>query len=364
MNSWPDFLSNPKQLLDIFKSTAPVLTVLVISGITLWIAYRVLFKKDSEQKPENIVVKQLIMLGFSLLGVIAFLVVIPLDEVTRSHIFTLIGILFTGVIALSSTQLMASIMAGLMLRLIHNFKTGDFIRIKDLFGRITERGLTHIEIQREDRSLTTFSNLFMVTNPFTVIRSSGTIISTNLSLGYDLSHSRIEELLIEAALKTGLLEPFVHIVELGDFSITYRIAGFLADVKRIITARSDLRKQVLDTLHSNEIEIVSPSFMNQRRISEHQKSIPSTCEIEPEQPIEKSDPENMIFDKADEAETLESLQKERSDLKAMIEDLHKTEKSKSGDAKLQLKLAIKSAEQRLETLSREYETIKHKIEEP
>jgi small-conductance mechanosensitive channel len=353
-----------KQLLAMFKTVAPVLVALAIIAIALWIVSRILFKKHRDQKPENIVLKQLIMLGVSLLGVILFLAVIPLDEVIRGHVFTLVGILFTGVIALSSTQLMASIMAGLMLRLIHNFKTGDFIRVKDLFGRITERGLTHIEIQREDRSLTTFSNLFMVTHPFTVIRSSGTIISTNLSLGYDLSHTRIEELLVEAALKTGLLEPFVHIVELGDFSITYRIAGFLADVKRIITARSNLRKQVLDTLHSNEIEIVSPTFMNQRRISEHHKTIPGTCEIEPEQPVEKTDPENIIFDKADEAETLEDLQKERRDLNTMIEDLRQSEKSKTGAAKLQLKLAIKSAEQRLETLGQEYEAVKYKIEEP
>ena len=32
-------------------------------------------------------------------------------------------------------------------------------------------------------------------------------------------------LLIEAAEKSGLEEPFVHIIEIGNYSITYRISG-------------------------------------------------------------------------------------------------------------------------------------------
>ena len=52
--------------------------------------------------------------------------------------------------------------------------TGDFISAGDQFGRVTERGLFHTEIQTETRDLTTVPNLFLVTHPVTTVRSSGT----------------------------------------------------------------------------------------------------------------------------------------------------------------------------------------------
>ena len=55
------------------------------------------------------------------------------------------------------------------------------------------------EIQTERRNLTTFPNLYLVTNPVRVMRSSGTVISVEVSLGYDVSRHLVEKLLLEAA---------------------------------------------------------------------------------------------------------------------------------------------------------------------
>ena len=65
------------------------------------------------------------------------------------------------------------------LRAVRNFRMGDFIRVAEHFGRVSERGLFHTEIQTENRDLTTLPNLFLVTHPVTTIRTSGTIVSTN-----------------------------------------------------------------------------------------------------------------------------------------------------------------------------------------
>jgi small conductance mechanosensitive channel len=45
--------------------------------------------------------------------------------------------------------------------------------------------------------------------------------STTLSLGFDAHHLTVEPLLIEAAAKSGLEEPFVHILEIGNYAVTY-----------------------------------------------------------------------------------------------------------------------------------------------
>ena len=108
--------------------------------------------------------------------------------------------------------------------MIKSFRPGDFIHIGDRFGRVTERGLFHTEIQTEDRDLVTFPNLHLVTNPVSVVHSTGTIISATLSLGYDIAHAELEPLMKRAAEQAGLQEPFVLINELGDFSVnTFKV---------------------------------------------------------------------------------------------------------------------------------------------
>ena len=81
-----------------------------------------------------------------------------MTDSTRGQIITLMGLVITGVIALSSTSFVANIMAGLMLQVVKSFKPGDFVRVGEYFGRVTERGLFHVEIQTEDRDLTTLPN--------------------------------------------------------------------------------------------------------------------------------------------------------------------------------------------------------------
>src|SRR5690606_32831704 len=102
-----------------------------------------------------------------------------------------------------------------------------------------------------------------------------------LSLGYDLSWHAIEALLKQAAEKAGLEEPFVQVRELGDYSVRYRVAGFLPEVKYLLTERSNLLKHVMDELHGHGVEIVSPSFMNQRRLAEDRKMIPPVHRAKP-----------------------------------------------------------------------------------
>ena len=129
---------------------------------------------------------QIITLLLSLVGLIAIIVALPLKESTTGQLLSLLGLLLSAAIALSSTTLLGNILAGLMLRAIKNFRPGDFVRIGEHFGRVSERGLFHIEIQTEDRDLTTLPNLHLVTNPVKVIRSSGALITAEVSLGYDI----------------------------------------------------------------------------------------------------------------------------------------------------------------------------------
>jgi small-conductance mechanosensitive channel len=273
------------------------------------------------------------MLVLTGIGIVLILLALPLSEATRGQLLGLLGLLLTAVIALASTTFVANAMAGLMLRIVRNFRPGDFIRVGEHFGRMTERGLFHTEIQTEDRDLTTLPNLYLVTNPVTVVRGSGTIVSATLSLGYDVHHAAVERLLLDAARDAGLEEPFVLIDELGNFAVSYRIAGFLREVKQMLTSRSRLRATVLTALHGAGIEIVSPTFMNQRPLDVRRPILPREMEPAAERrpPLQEKAPEELIFDKAERAQELAALRLEREKLAAEILELE-TEKGAASEA--------------------------------
>ena len=287
-------------------------------AFSLWFAHRLLLVRQS-MGTEAKLPRQVIMLALSIIALIILILEMPMSETSRGQLLSLIGVVVTGVIAISSTTFVANALGGLMLRVIASFQPGDFVRAGDHFGRVTDRGLFHTEIQTEDRDLTTLPNLFLITNPVTVVHSSGTMISSGLSLGYDIPRTQVETLLQDAAELAGLEDPFVFVSDLGDFSVSYKVYGFLVEVRQLLSAKSNLRKHILDVLHQNHIEIVSPSFMNQRQLVSGQSMIPEPKIAATQSPQEQIKPEDLIFDKAEKAAELEVLRKELAGLKAVEE---------------------------------------------
>lgn len=308
-------------------SFAPFIGIVTAVCVILWAAHWLLITRQPDLGNERKFPRQLIMLGLSVLGLLISVLVLPVSESSRNQLIGLIGLLISGIFAFSSTTVTSNLMAGVLLRITKPFRVGDFIRVGDHFGRVSERGLFDTEIQTETRELIALPNTYCISNPVTTIRSSGTIISASLSLGYDIDHRRIEPLLVEAAQTSGLTEPFVHILELGNFSVTYRVSGFLEESKRLISARSNLCTCVLDILHRDGIEIMSPSFMNQRKLGDSAKIIPSTI-VMPTSDNRKSEAEDIAFDKADRAEALEN---EKLHVKREIERLEVSLKQLSND---------------------------------
>lgn len=262
---------------------------------------------------------QLLMLGLTLVGLLIVVISLPVSDATRSQLLSLLGVLLSAMIALASTTFVGNAMAGLMLRSLRHFRAGDFIRVGEHFGRVSDRGLFHVEIQTEDRDLTTLPNLYLVTNPVTVVHAEGTVVSATVSLGYDVSREVVRDLLVAAAERAGLEDPFVHVTELGDFSVTYRIAGIYKEVKRLLSARSRLREMMLDELHGGGVEIVSPTFMNQRVFSTDDHFIPPVAKSAPKKLVEPKSAEALVFDKADEAETRARIEEHVASVEATME---------------------------------------------
>jgi len=80
---------------------------------------------------------------------------------------------------------------------------------------------------------------------------------------------------------------------------------------------------IMDCLHDDNIEIVSPSFMNQRKLPDDMVVLPVKSKAHKEGRGGRQ-PEDLIFDKADEAEAKERTEVELLDQLAQVELALKT----------------------------------------
>ena len=308
-------------LTDTAIQLLPMTAVLLLGGATLAFLNRRMVRKAAELPGEGTFSRQLLLSILSIVFLVAIVIAAPLRPDATHDLITLFGVALTGVIALSSTTLASNAMAGVMLRMVRNFKRGDYIRVGEYLGRVTERGLLHTEIQNERSDLITLPNQYLVSNAVTVIRPSGTFVSATVSLGYDLQHDEIEVLLCRAAERAGLLEPFCRIRALGDFSVTYEVSGKLADTKTFLGSKSALHRSVLDTLHGAGVEIVSPTFMNQRQVAAGRNFIPDIDEERTVDPKRDRGPDALVFDKADKVDKVEDLRQRLTALDTELADL-------------------------------------------
>ena len=321
----------PFELLELVPTTATLAVVLVVLfGLRRWLERR------QEASQGHRFRDQVWMLSLTVLGAIAVILSLPVEQQTRTDLLNFLGLLLSASIALASTTILGNVLAGLMMRSLRNFKVGDFVKCEGVFGRVTERGLFHTEVQTEDRDLTTLPNLFLATRPMTVMRSSGTIVSATVSLGYDEPHGRVRTLLLEAAEEVDLGDPFVRITELGDFTIVYRVGGLLTEVKELLSRRTKLRAAMLDVLHGAGIEIASPTLMSTRAFAPTDRFAPQrvartapTTEGSGETSVD-----SLAFDKADAAECVANVREELEALASEREELEKRLKSKSDEAVL------------------------------
>jgi small-conductance mechanosensitive channel len=340
------------QITSLWSSFVVIIIIALAFIINKWLFNRLKWGKGT-------ITGQLISVIIALIGALAVTITLPIDQSIKGQIISLIGLVLSAAIALSSTTIIGNALAGLMNSSIQNFKLGDFVRIENNFGRVTKKGLFRTEIQTEDRNLTSLPNLYIASHPLKIVRDSGTIISTTVSLGYDLNRSDVEKILLTAANEAGLTEQFVYIANLGDFSVTYKINGLLTDTKKYFTTSSLLNAKVMDNLHKAGIEIVSPDFMNQRQVNEA-KFIPKITKPEKSDHTEKL-PEEIVFDKAIEADKIEEKSQSLEKIENQITELKQS--LKGSEDKDKINERINNLEKYREKLNKNIEDQKNKLDE-
>ena len=129
------------------------------------------------------------------------------------------------------------------------------------------------------------------------------------------------------------------------------MAGLLEEAKQLLAYRSRLRSAILDTMHEGGVEIVSPHFRNIREFESREAFIPAPVRVSKEKTTDTA-PVDVVFDKAEVAESLTALEKERDEVDGLLKEARQAGKdAKEEEEKRQADQQVAELEARLEKLA-------------
>ena len=98
--------------------------------------------------------------------------------------------------------------------------------------------------------------------------SSGLILHSTVTIGYDVPWRQVHQLLIDAALATESIisepTPFVFQTSLDDFYVSYQINAFTDKPHVMAVTYSQLHQNIQDRFNEAGVEIMSPHYSTLR----------------------------------------------------------------------------------------------------
>lgn len=110
-----------------------------------------------------------------------------------------------------------------------------------------------------------------------------------------------------------------------DHAIRYRLYGMLSESGERLSKTSELHKSVLDVFCEEGIEIASPALMDRREYDTAVQYFPKIGKKNQTRK-EATIVEELVFDKADEAQSLEELKEAQTRLSKSLEKLDAKQK--------------------------------------
>ncbi|OXB10919.1 transmembrane ion channel [Flavobacterium plurextorum] len=261
-----------------FIDFLPSLVTIIVIVVIFRYAIKVIKFFFEEIKKENIKIdgfyNDWAMPTFNIVRflLLAFMVVIifPYLPGSESPIFKGVSV-FVGVLfSLGSSNAIANMVAGLVITYMRPFKIGDFIKIGDVSGEVIEKTALVTRIRTPKFEDITIPNSTVLSSTSTNYSSNtkqvnnGLLIHTTVTIGYDVPWKDIHKALIDAALKTQMIEqtppPFVLQTSLDDFYVSYQINVYTKEPTKQPLIYSSLHQNIQDSFNEAGIEIMSPHY--------------------------------------------------------------------------------------------------------
>ena len=272
-------LSRIKEVLVAIASSVPgILTVIVIYFLARWLSQlsSAFFSRveagrvtmgwlDSDTAtPTRRIVNVVVWL-------FALAMAYPYLPGSGTDAFKGLSVLVGLMISIGASNLVGQAASGLILMYARSFRVGEFVRIGETEGTVSELGLFSTRVR------TGMGEEVMLPNSHVLAQSArnysrasseaGFIVSTKVSIGYSTPWRQVHAMLLEAAKRTsGIVsdpEPRVYQTALTDFYIDYLMvchADPEAPEQRA-EMLSALHANIQDTFNEHDVQIMSPHYI-------------------------------------------------------------------------------------------------------
>ncbi|HYP71084.1 MAG TPA: mechanosensitive ion channel domain-containing protein [Variovorax sp.] len=211
----------------------------------------------------------------------AIAMVYPYLPGAQSDAFKGISVLVGLMLTLGGSSLVGQGASGLILMYSRTLRVGEFVRVNDQEGTVTELGTFTTKIRTglgEEISMPNSLIMGSVTKNYSrTVRGQGYILDAIMTIGYDTPWRQVEAMMVEAAQRTdGVLQspaPQVFKTGLSDFYVEYRL------VCQAIPSQPRPRAEVMQLLHSNLLDVFNEHGV--QIMSPHYFADPSQAKVVP-----------------------------------------------------------------------------------
>lgn len=201
----------------------------------------------------------------------AFAMAYPYLPGADTEAFKGLSVLIGLMISLGASSVVGQAAAGLILTYTRTLRVGEFVRIGEHEGTVTELGMFTTAIRTGQGEVLTIPNT-MITGAVTknysrMVQGPGYLVDTTVTIGYDTPWRQVEAMLLEAAARTpGVVSappPKVFQTALADFYPEYRLVAHAVpeEPKSRAELLTALHANIQDVFNEHAVQIMSPHYV-------------------------------------------------------------------------------------------------------
>jgi small-conductance mechanosensitive channel len=182
-----------------------------------------------------------------------------------------LSVLIGLMISLGGASVVGLAFSGLILMYAKIFRRGDYVRIGENEGTVTELGMFATRIRSglgEEISISNATVLASTTKNYSrAVPGTGFVVDTVVTIGYSTPWRQVEAMLKEAARRTEEIvpkpEPIVRQTGLSDFYVEYRLIAYSPAERPVLRAEvlHRLHGHIQDVFNEHGVQIMSPHYM-------------------------------------------------------------------------------------------------------
>jgi small-conductance mechanosensitive channel len=216
--------------------------------------------------PETAVPTRKLVTG--LLWLFALVVSYPYLPGSSTDAFKGVSVFVGLVVSLGSSGIVNQVMSGFTVTYSRALRVGDYVRVGDVEGTVTQLGTLSTKIETLRREDVTIPNTLLISQTMTnysrYAATTGVVLPTSVTIGYDAPWRQVEALLLLAASRTPGIRtdpaPAVRQTALEDFYVRYTLLVCPENQHQRPLILHQLHRNIQDAFNEHGVQIMSPNY--------------------------------------------------------------------------------------------------------